>query len=106
MLTWQDIVARSEKGNVAPPSRVEKTEQEWQAQLSDEAFRVTRQKGTERAFSSGMCTLFEPAVMAVHVAVHCCLMEEKNLIQERAGLLLLSLLKIVRSRIIKIPATV
>ncbi|WBA10053.1 peptide-methionine (R)-S-oxide reductase MsrB [Salinivibrio kushneri] len=60
MLTWQDIVARSESGNLAPPSRVEKTDQEWQAQLSEEAFRVTRQKGTERAFSSGMCTLFEP----------------------------------------------
>ena len=60
MLTWQDIIARSEEGNVMPPARVEKTEQEWQAQLSDETFRVTRKKGTERAFSSGMCTLFEP----------------------------------------------
>ncbi|NUY55777.1 peptide-methionine (R)-S-oxide reductase MsrB [Salinivibrio sp. EAGSL] len=62
MLTWQDIVARSENGNLTPLSRVEKTEQEWQAQLSDDAFRVTRQKGTERAFSSGMCTLFEPGL--------------------------------------------
>ncbi len=44
MLTWQDIIARSEEGNVMPPARVEKTEQEWQAQLSDETFRVTRKK--------------------------------------------------------------
>src|SRR5271167_4789074 len=31
--------------------RVEKSEAEWQAVLSDDAFRVTRRQGTERAFS-------------------------------------------------------
>jgi peptide-methionine (R)-S-oxide reductase len=31
--------------------RVEKTEAEWRAQLGDLAFRVTRQHGTERAFT-------------------------------------------------------
>jgi peptide-methionine (R)-S-oxide reductase len=62
MLTWQEIVTRSEQGNVAPRQRVEKSDQQWQSQLSDEQYRVTRQKGTERAFSSGMCTLFEPGL--------------------------------------------
>lgn len=31
--------------------KVVKTEQEWKAQLSEMAFKVTRQHGTERAFS-------------------------------------------------------
>ena len=31
--------------------KISKTEEEWRAQLSDEQFYVTRQHGTERAFS-------------------------------------------------------
>lgn len=31
--------------------RVEKTEQEWKQQLTEEQFQVTRKKGTERAFT-------------------------------------------------------
>ncbi|MEM7771773.1 MAG: peptide-methionine (R)-S-oxide reductase MsrB [Cyanobacteria bacterium P01_E01_bin.6] len=31
--------------------RIEKSEKEWKAQLTDEQFRVTRKKGTERAFT-------------------------------------------------------
>ncbi len=31
--------------------KITKTEAEWQAQLSDQAYRVTRKHGTERAFS-------------------------------------------------------
>jgi peptide-methionine (R)-S-oxide reductase len=31
--------------------RVEKTEQEWKEQLTPEQFKVTRKKGTERAFT-------------------------------------------------------
>lgn len=32
-------------------AKITKTDAEWQAQLNDEQFRVTRKKGTERAFS-------------------------------------------------------
>lgn len=31
--------------------RIQKSDQEWKQQLSDEQFRVTRKKGTERAFT-------------------------------------------------------
>ncbi len=31
--------------------KIQKSEQEWKQELSDEQFRVTRQKGTERAFT-------------------------------------------------------
>jgi len=64
MLVWDDIKAFATKDNPAPPRRVEKTEEEWRAQLSEEEFRVTRQAGTERAFSSQMCALFEPGLYA------------------------------------------
>ena len=32
-------------------SKIEKTEQQWQAELEPEAFHICRQKGTERAFT-------------------------------------------------------
>lgn len=32
-------------------NKIEKTEQEWKEQLTPEQFRVTRKKGTERAFT-------------------------------------------------------
>ncbi len=62
MLTWIDILRFANKGNPEPDRRVEKTEEEWKMQLSPEEFRVTRQAGTERAFSSEMCSLFEPGL--------------------------------------------
>lgn len=62
MLTWKDLIKFCQSGNPTPENRVEKTEAEWRAQLSPEEFRVTRQHGTERAFSSDMCSLFEPGL--------------------------------------------
>lgn len=60
MLTWQDILLFSADGNPEPAYRVEKTDEQWRELLNDEAYFVTRQKGTERPFSNNSCTLFEP----------------------------------------------
>jgi peptide-methionine (R)-S-oxide reductase len=40
--------------------RIEKTEAEWQAELSPEQYRVLRQKGTEAPFSGEYDHTFEP----------------------------------------------
>lgn len=64
MIDWKRALELAQKGNLKPERRVEKTEREWKSQLSPEEFRVTRQHGTERAFSSEMCTAFEPGKYA------------------------------------------
>ena len=64
MLTWPDIENHVAHGNPEPPRKVTKTEDEWRALLTPEQFNVARLKGTERAFSSEMCSLFEPGKYA------------------------------------------
>lgn len=60
MLKWLDVIKFTNKGNPEPDKKVIKTDAEWREVLSEEQFRITRLKGTERAHSSEMCTLFEP----------------------------------------------
>ncbi len=64
MLKWRDVLRLTEEGNPEPDRRVELSDQEWRARLTPEQYRVTRQKGTERAFSSEMCSLLEPGLYA------------------------------------------
>jgi len=64
MLTWLDIEKFVTQGNPAAPQRVVKTGQQWRSLLSQDVFEVTRNAGTERPFSSPMCTHFEPGVYA------------------------------------------
>jgi peptide-methionine (R)-S-oxide reductase len=71
MLTWEKILQFCRKGNPSCETRVLKTQQEWQNLLSPEEFRITRLKGTERAFSSEMCSRFEPG----RYACKCCGLE-------------------------------
>jgi methionine-R-sulfoxide reductase len=60
LLIWRDIINFAENGNPKPDKRVEKTDEEWQSQLTKEQYYVTRMRGTEPAFSSDMCSRFEP----------------------------------------------
>ncbi|MDK1289386.1 peptide-methionine (R)-S-oxide reductase MsrB [Pseudoalteromonas umbrosa] len=60
MLLWKDILERANEGNPAPPRKVEKSLMQWQALLEPSVFHITRNKGTERPFSSESCSLFEP----------------------------------------------
>jgi len=62
MLKWNEVLDHARNGNPAPDRKVRKTEDEWRRILSAEAFAVTRQTGTERAFSSEMCSLFKPGI--------------------------------------------
>ncbi len=64
MITWKEIVSFTKNGSPEPEKRVEKTEEEWKEILDPEVFRITRLKGTERAHSSEMCSLFEPGKYA------------------------------------------
>jgi peptide-methionine (R)-S-oxide reductase len=59
-LDWSQVIELARRGNVAPPRRVEKSDAEWRAALTDEQYQVARRKGTERPFSSELCGLFEP----------------------------------------------
>lgn len=60
MLTWNDVLRFARQGNPTPEQTISKTDTEWRAQLSPEQYYVTRQRGTERPFSSSLCQLFEP----------------------------------------------
>ncbi|SIQ27873.1 peptide-methionine (R)-S-oxide reductase [Alkalispirochaeta americana] len=60
MITWNDICRLADEGTPPPARRVEKSDREWRQLLTEEHYRVTRTAGTERPFSSALCTRFEP----------------------------------------------
>ncbi len=64
MLTWESIQKLVSEGNLAPEKRLVKTGAQWKQLLSDDVYHVTRNAGTERPFSSPMCTHFEAGIYA------------------------------------------
>jgi methionine-R-sulfoxide reductase len=62
VLKWNDIIKYAKDGNPTPDQRIEKSEEQWQSLLTREQYYVTRQKGTEPAYSSDMCSLFKPGL--------------------------------------------
>jgi len=64
MLTWESIQKLVTEGNLTPDKRLVKTGVQWKQLLSDDVYYVTRNAGTERPFSSPMCTHFEAGIYA------------------------------------------
>lgn len=60
MLRWTDVRRLASGGGPPPPRRDERPDEEWRGALSPERYRVLRSRGTERPFSSEMCSRFEP----------------------------------------------
>lgn len=63
-MKWPDVLQYASKGNLTPPTRVEKTDEEWKKILTPEEYQVTRKKGTERAFSGEYCEAHEAGLYA------------------------------------------
>jgi len=59
---WNDVINFANNGNPEPARRVEKTDEEWKSQLSEETYYVTRKKGTEARFSGEHCSIYEPGI--------------------------------------------
>jgi len=59
MLRWIDVIKFSRYGNPEPERKIEKTDKEWKELLTDEQYRITRLKGTERPYSGAYCRSYE-----------------------------------------------
>ncbi|MBM68251.1 MAG: peptide-methionine (R)-S-oxide reductase [Haliea sp.] len=68
MITWNEICRLANEGNPEPDTTLQRSDAEWAALLTPEQYHVTRQAGTERAFSNDMCSRFEPG----NYACVCC----------------------------------
>jgi peptide-methionine (R)-S-oxide reductase len=64
MLRWIDIIKFAKYSNPEPYRRVQKTEAEWQQQLTPAQFNILRRKGTERPYRNAYCRSYEPGVYA------------------------------------------
>jgi len=63
-MKWTDVLSYAKSGSPAPERRVEKSDAEWQELLTPDEYRITRRKGTERAFTGEYCEAHEPGLYA------------------------------------------
>lgn len=54
-MDWNQVIKYANNGSPTPVKRVEKSDEEWKAILTKEQFRITRNKGTEMAFTGEYC---------------------------------------------------
>ena len=64
MLNWDNVLKLAKEGNLESPKKIRKSDFEWKEQLTQEAYYVTRNSGTERPHSSTMCTALQPGKYA------------------------------------------
>lgn len=55
-MNWSTVIAFANNGSPEPEKKIQKSEEEWKAQLTDEQYRITRLKGTERAGTGEFCS--------------------------------------------------
>lgn len=55
MMNWNEVIKYANNGSPSPERRVEKTDEEWRAQLTPTQYKIARKKGTEPAFSGEYC---------------------------------------------------
>jgi methionine-R-sulfoxide reductase len=63
-MKWIDVLRYAKEGSPAPEKRVEKPDAEWKELLTEEQYRVARNKGTERAFTGEYCEAYDPGLYA------------------------------------------
>jgi peptide-methionine (R)-S-oxide reductase len=63
-LKWADVLNYAKHGSPEPDKRVEKSDEEWIKEMTPDEFRITRQKGTERAFTGQYCETHEAGLYA------------------------------------------
>ena len=59
-INWKKVEFFARNGSPPPVEKIARTETEWRELLTSEQYQITRQKGTERAFTGEHCTSFEP----------------------------------------------
>jgi peptide-methionine (R)-S-oxide reductase len=64
MIDWKKVHKYAQNRRFDPPKRVEKSEEEWQKELTPEQFKVTRQHGTEKPYSGEYCEAHQPGLYA------------------------------------------
>ncbi len=83
-MTWNDVLRLTE-ANLKPDRKVIKTTEEWKALLTPEQFHITREHGTEWAFSGEYCEVQAPGLYAC-VCCHTKLFDSTSKFNSYTGL--------------------